>query len=249
MDRSPGGVGDGLPALPTGEPVLARWFVLMMLVLVPIGFGVTVWAFASIEGTEISAAARRPPGTTTFTHDRGVAVLNETREVEPAPSCAEGLDLIGDRGARATVFRAVDATCPLLLRPEYELAAVGLERLRRNGGHFRVAVFELTGVDASTRVEDGEWVVELNAKFQFDDAVRATPMVIAELAHIGAGWPEQAVTSGQMLAALRLQDRACRDLRYRGETPRGCLDAAEVLAAEDPLLALEEAGFPPGLEP
>jgi len=41
--------GDGLPTLPTGEPVLARWFVIVMLLLAPVAIAVTViaWQAAS----------------------------------------------------------------------------------------------------------------------------------------------------------------------------------------------------------
>jgi hypothetical protein len=54
--------GDGLPTLPTGEPVLARWFVLTMLLLAPIAIAVTVWAFLSIPRARrcrLRSAARR----------------------------------------------------------------------------------------------------------------------------------------------------------------------------------------------
>ncbi len=73
-DRSPGGVGDGLPALPDGEPVLARWFVVAMLVLGLVAVGMTVFALtrrAAPPAEVFPAAERRTPGTAEVTHDRG----------------------------------------------------------------------------------------------------------------------------------------------------------------------------------
>ena len=49
---------DGLPTLPTGEPVLHRWFVILLLVLAPIALAVTAWALLSIGGEPISPAER-----------------------------------------------------------------------------------------------------------------------------------------------------------------------------------------------
>lgn len=63
---------DGLPTLPTGEPVLARWFVIAMLLLVPVGIAVGVWAVMSIQREPLPPAERRPPGGPEVTIDRGL---------------------------------------------------------------------------------------------------------------------------------------------------------------------------------
>ena len=111
MSRSPSGVGDGLPSLPDGEPVLARWFVLAMLALAVVGIGVTVWAFVAFGGREeLTAAERRPPGSATVTHERGTAVLNEVTDLVDATGCATGIQLFGDQGAIATTSRTLSAT-------------------------------------------------------------------------------------------------------------------------------------------
>ena len=71
--------------MPDGEPLLARWFVLVMIPLVVAGITVTIWAFLEFGGRADSTAAdRRPPGTATVTHERGQAVLNEIDETEDA---------------------------------------------------------------------------------------------------------------------------------------------------------------------
>ena len=62
--RSPGDVGDGLPSMPDGEPLLQRWFVIPMVVLVVAGIGVSIWMFSALLAKEeIPVAERRPPGT------------------------------------------------------------------------------------------------------------------------------------------------------------------------------------------
>lgn len=246
-DRSAAGSGDGLPTLPSGEPVLARWFVVLLLVLVPAGVAVIVWAFTAIEGTSIPPAERRPPGDAAATHDRGEAAFGDADTTAAGPGCAAGITLVGDAGARAAGRVALSATCQLLELERFEPAWRGLERWVASGGLLRVAVFERTGLDSSTRVgEGGRLVVELNAKFQFEDAARAAPTVVHELTHLAAGMPGTPVTAPAELAAVRAQHDACQRLGFRSDPPRGCRDAAELLDDPDPLGRLVAAGYPPG---
>ena len=237
-------VDDGRPTLPTGEPVLARWFVLLMLVLVPAGVAVTVWALVVASGGPLPPAERRPPGTAEVTHDRGDATLGKSTETQAGPSCASGIEVMGDRGARSTGTRALGAVCQLLLNGDYPLAETGLERWVAADGLLRVAVFERSGLDSSARREDGRIVIELNPKFQFEDAVRAAPAILHELVHIGQEWPGSPVTAEQELAAVEAQARACDTLVFHQQRPRGCGDAEELLADEDVLRQLRDAGYP-----
>lgn len=248
MDRSPGGVGDGLPSLPSGEPVLARWFVISMLVLGVAGVVVAIWAFSSIRGIELGVAERRPPGTAEVTHDRGSAVLAEDPTSATGPGCAEPIALIGDEGARAAAARALSAACQLLASGDFPAAAAGLEAWIAGDGVLRFAVFERNGVDSSARVEDGRIVIELNAKFQFQrpNASLAAPFILHELVHVGQDdWPGAPVSDAAELRAMQTQLRACG--RLSGEPiPRGCHDAAELLDMADPLTGLNEAGYRAG---
>ncbi|MFO7778424.1 MAG: hypothetical protein R6V28_08740, partial [Nitriliruptoraceae bacterium] len=82
---------DGLPTLATGEPVLQRWFVITLLVLVPLALAVTVWAFLAIDREPLSAAERRPAGGPEVTIARGGAMLSETRDAEPGPGCSQAI--------------------------------------------------------------------------------------------------------------------------------------------------------------
>jgi hypothetical protein len=240
----PGGVGDGLPQLPSGEPLLHRWFVIAVAALIPVGVGVGVWAFFAISGATIPPAERRPPGTADVTYDRGDAILNEVLETEAGPSCAEDVTIVGDESARATLRRALSAACQLLRRDAFAEARQGLDRLAAEGGTVRIAVFELTGVESSSRVEDGRVVIELNAKYQRLPGAHAAPAVLHELVHLARGWPGTPVTAESVLAAARTQHAACETLALIPQPPRGCTDASELIALDDPLGALAAAGFP-----
>ena len=213
-----------------------------MIPLVIAALVVTVWAFAAGRRDPLSAAERRPPGTAEVTHDRGQAALAESAEAVAGPGCAAGIDLVGDDGGRATGRRALAAVCQLLTGRDLETAQEGLRRWIESDGVLRVAVFEFTGLDSSARVEDGRVVIEINGKFQFEDATRAAPVILHELVHLGQGWPGAPVTAAQELAAVTAQAQACDTLVLR-EPPRGCLDVNELLGADDPLGQIHDAGY------
>lgn len=245
-----GGAGNGLPSLPDGEPLLQRWFVLPMLVLVVAGIGVSIWMVAVLLSKEsITVAERRPPGTAAVTHERGRAVLNDVQETEPGPDCADRIELFGDAGGRGTARAAMSTTCQLLQSGDFPAAEAGLRRWVEGAGQLRVAVFELTGVESSTRVErlaDSEAeriVIELNPRFQFDAGFRAAPMLVHELTHLAQGWPGSPVDADQELAAMAAQHRACAKLAFRDEPPRGCLDAELLTEDPDAIQELLDAGY------
>ncbi|MEX0835226.1 MAG: hypothetical protein WD010_03995, partial [Nitriliruptor sp.] len=148
---------DGLPTLPTGEPVLHRWFVIAMLILVPIGIVVMIWAATFLAGREtIPPAERRPAGDEVTTVDRGDAVLGTVEDAEPGPSCTAAVSLIGDPGARAAGSRALGAACALLRSGQFPAAESGLREWTTTRGQLRFAVFELSGVESSLRATDDQ---------------------------------------------------------------------------------------------
>jgi hypothetical protein len=238
--------GDGLPMLPTGEPVLARWFVLTMLLLVPAAIGVTVWALTAVDRAPLDAAARRPAGGPEVTVARGDAQLATDATAEDGPGCAEGIALVGDDGSRAAARRALGATCQLLASGDFPRASAGLEAWIAASGRLRLATFELSGVESSARVEDGAIVVELNARFAFEDATRAAPEIVHQLVHLAApDWPGTVPSVAAASEAALEQDRACARLSLPGGLPRGCRDAAELLADPDAAARLAAAGYRP----
>jgi hypothetical protein len=235
---------DGLPTLATGEPVLARWFVITMLLLVPIAIAVSVLAWRATDRQPPPPIERRIVGTATITHDRGDALFPETQDEEPGPSCAEGVTLTGDRSAISAGRRALSATCQLVATADLPLARAGLAVWLDADPLVRVGTFEASGVDASARLEDGRLVIELNARYLFEDATRAAPVVVHQLALIGQrDWPGRVVSAQAEAAALAEQDAACRRLSLPDGVPRPCRDAAELLASDDLVADLVGVGF------
>lgn len=226
--------------------MLARWFVIAMLVLGLVGLGVTVWAFLAFGGREgLTAAERRPPGTATVTHERGGAVLNEVRDLVDATGCATGVQLFGDEGARATTARALSAACQLLQSGDFPQAQEGMEAWIAVDGQLRIATFEFTGTESSARVENDRVVIELSPRFQFTDGTRGAPFILHELSHLGTGtWPGTPVTAEQEVDATATTDQACERLALGDDPPLGCVDAAAILASDDPVEAFLDAGYP-----
>lgn len=250
--RSPGGVGDGLPALPDGEPLLARWFVLVMLGLSVVAVGLTVFALtqrAAPPSEAFPAAERRNPGTADVTHDRGEIVIAEDDSESQPVTCAPNVRLVGDEGGRATLRRAFGVLCSQLDNDDtgaLSQVAAGLAELDAAGGIARIALAAATGIDSSARIEDGVPVIEIAPKFQFENARVAAPFLAHELFHLGSeGWPGAPVTAADEAAAMQVQLLVCNGLRVPDEDrPRGCNDAAELLGDDDPVGALLDAGFP-----
>jgi hypothetical protein len=235
---------DGLPTLATGEPVLARWFVIAMLLLVPVALVVTGLAWQATDRTPPGPADRLPVGDAAVTIARGDAAFPASDEREEGPTCAAGAVLEGDSSARATARRALGATCQLLRTEAFPAAAAGLEEWLAGGATVRVATFERSGVDASLREEDGRLVLELNARYLFEDATRAAPVVLAQFALVAdPAWPGAPVSAQAMLVALGEQLDACGRLSLPSGVPRACTDAATLLAGDDPLADLLAVGF------
>lgn len=243
-DVLPPMVDDGLPTLPTGEPVLQRWFVVALLALAALAIAVTVWGLLAIDRDPLTAAERRPAGGPEVTIARGEAMTAETQEAVPGPDCAQAIRLVGDSGSRAAASVAIEGACELIATGDFPRAREGLVNWIANGGQARIATFELAGVESSTRVEDGRFIMELNAKFQFEDAVSGTPAVIHQLELLADdSWPGQPVAARTELEAARAQQRACVALDLGDEAPRGCRDVDELLAEDDPIATLIDVGF------
>jgi hypothetical protein len=147
----------------------------------------------------------------------------------------------------ATGRRALSATCQLLASGLLPDAQAGLVAWLAADPLLRVGTFERSGVDASARFEGGRIIVELNARYLFEDATRAAPVVVHQLALIGQpDWPGATITAQAEVAALREQSIACGRLSLPDGVPRACFDAEELLAADDPVADLVAVGFRDG---
>lgn len=234
---------DGLPTLDNGEPVLHRWFVLLMAVLVPLTVIVTVVAFLLIGRDTVGAAERRPAGDGQVTVFRGDAQLAETLGVDVGPDCMQGVRVIGDDGSRAAARAAAQATCRLLDEPQFARARDGLSVWSRSGGQLRYATFELSGVESSARIENDRIVIELNAKFQFMAGVHAAPAMIHQLVLLtDMAWPGDTIGARVAAEAAKAEAAACDRLTFENP-PRGCRDVTELLADDNLVDSLVAAGY------
>lgn len=234
---------DGRPTLANGEPVLHRWFVVAMLVLVPVTVVVVVAAFLLIGRETVAPAERRPAGDATVTVFRGDAQLAATQGVDIGPGCMQAIRLIGDDGSRAAARAAGVATCRLLTDPRFAAARDGLAVWSRSQGQLRYATFELSGVESSARVENNRIVLELNAKFQFLSGSHATPAMIHQLTLLtDPDWPGDTIGASTAVAAAQAEADACQALTFE-TPPRGCADVTELLADPDLYGALVDAGY------
>jgi hypothetical protein len=57
-------------------------------------------------------------------------------------------------------------------------------------------------------------------------------------------WPGEPIGAERELRAAEIQAQACDDLDLDPRQVRGCLDVQELLAEDDPLQLLVDAGFP-----
>jgi hypothetical protein len=132
----------------------------------------------------------------------------------------------------------------LLRSGDMPMAVVGLERLLAGDALMRVGTFERSGVDASMRLEGERLVLELNARYLFEDATRAAPNVVQQLALLGDGeWPGDTLSAQAQVAALGELLAACGRLSLPGGVPRPCLDAEELLGSDDPVADLVAVGY------
>jgi len=234
---------DGLPTLANGEPVLHRWFVLVMFAVIPVTLAVAVVALFLTGRDTVDAADRRPAGDGTVTVFRGDAQIAETLDVSVGPDCMQAIRLIGDDGSRASARAAAQATCRLLDDPQFARARQGLAVWSRANGQLRFATFELSGVESSARIENDRIVLELNAKFQFIAGVHAAPALIHQLTLLtDAAWPGATVGASTASVAALAEADACAVLALEAP-PRGCADVDELRGETDLIAALIGAGY------
>lgn len=220
------------------EQLLPRWFVLLAVASVPVAIAVFVAAFVTMRSTgDVDAAERRPPPAAGLTHAVGEFAVGVTEPVAYAAEDCPVLDGVRIAGADAdlqVLTAGLDALCAT------DLDAATAERLSAfagAGGVVRFAVFEATGVDSAADL-DGERIL-VNAKFTQTTPAWIAPLVAHDVTVLDLG-PGDAEAA---LAARRVEAAVCTELFADALPSRGCQDAAELLAADDPIADLRAAGY------
>lgn len=225
---------------PTGElgdQLLPRWFVLTAIALVVLAVVVIIAALFVPQRDPVPVEARRPPPALLYTTAVGEV---QTGVTEPEPYDAacpvlRGVQVAGTPTDRGILRAGLAGLCNITLPPD---TAADLRAFAEQEGVVRFATFEATGVD-STASRDAPATVFVNARFQRTDPLWIAPLIAHD---VTARRPGRASAEGALLARdaeLAVCDRLLGD-RQRS---RGCADAAEIVALDDPVAALREVGF------
>ncbi len=221
---------EGLPVDELDEPLLPRWFVLTLLVSVPVALVLFVVAFFGLGRGEVAPPERRPPPAGTLSADVGEVTAGEREPVAHDGACPEAsrFALAGAEADRATLADALDALCPL------EVATPALDDLAGSGRTtVRFAGFEAAGVE----VASDDAVVMLNARLAERPAAELAPLLAYEARLVTA----DRLDARAVVDARSLEAAVCDELL--AEPTRGCEDARAILGLDDPITTLREVGF------
>ena len=224
------------PTSELGDQVLPRWFVLTAIACVIVAIVVLVAAFVLPSRAPVPVAARRPPASQAFTTAVGEVLTGPSQPQAYDAPCetVQGIRVAGMEADRARLRRGVAALCNIALPDD---AAAALRRFAEQQGIVRFATFEATGVD-STASRVAPPTILLNARFARTNPLWLTPLLVHDAVAL-RGDPSTADTA---LVARRAEAAVC-DRLGDAEPSRGCADAAAVLALDDPIAALRDAGF------
>ncbi len=221
------------PTSELGDQVLPRWFVLVAIGTVVLGVVVVTLAFFAFGPREVPPAARRPPPAGGYTTAVGDLRIGESEPVSledaPCPEL-EGLRVAGTSTDQQSLARGLAALCDAQAGPL-------LSDFAAAGGVVRFAQFSDASVDSTARI--GEPLILLNNRLAVTDPAWIAPLVVHDLVALD-GDPTSAETA---LEALRAEAAACDALIGDSDRSRACDAATAVLALDDPLTALREAGY------
>lgn len=206
--------------------------------MVVLALAVGIWAFLGAGRSELPVAERRPAPGDGSTHEVGDIVVGDAAPAAYEDACQglRGIRIAGDELDQRVLGRAVDGLCALDLS-----RYAALRRFAEQQGVVRFAVFERTGVDSTARWEgaDGAPLVLVNAKFSRTDPLWVSPLVVHDAVLLEASVPDALAA----VMAREAEHAACQRLFQTRRPSRGCEDAAELLALEDPVAALRAAGW------
>lgn len=234
------GSGDPWRDAPTselGDQVLPRWFVLTAIATVLLAIIVLFAAFALPRRNAVPVEARRPPASDMYTNAVGEVQTGGTDAQPYDAPCGllRGIQIAGAEVDRTLLRQGLAGLCNIDLPGD---VAGDIRAFAEQSGIVRFATFEATGVDSTASREDPPTVL-VNARFQRTDPLWIAPLI----AHDAVMRSGDSVAAETALAARQAELAVCDRLLGTSERSRGCADAAQITALDDPLGALRAAGF------
>jgi hypothetical protein len=225
---------------------MPRPLLVVFLILALGGLVLTVLLVAKPPRTRIATAERRSPPSGTMSHDPGELVPAPLPTPLPSTSApcdaVAGVVIEGGPPAQVRLGGVLERLCSLLDGPADVVESVKA----LSGAHIRFARFARTG-DPSTLVLT-ERRIYVNVVFARRDVSASYIMPILahegwHLAHLG-----EARTALQEVRARSVELAVCRRLLDVRRWPRGCTDAANLLALGEAgaVTKLVEAGYSGG---
>jgi hypothetical protein len=226
------------PTSELGDQVLPRWFVLTAIAAVLAAAVVAAVAFATIGRDDLPVAERRPPPDGDFTTAVGEVDVGASEPLPYDAPCAEldGARVAGTEADRAQLRRGLAAVCNSDLPVE---TAAAVTAFADAGGAVRFATFEATGVDSTATLPGEPPVILINTRFQRTNAAWIAPLI----AHDSTLRAREPTSATAALAAREAEAAVCDRLLRADSDSRSCADARALLALDDPLAALRDAGF------
>lgn len=241
--RSPRSPYEGARTEELNEPLLPRWFVLLLLAMVPVAIGVGVWAFVVFGPEEVPVAERRPPPDPMgqLTTDVGQYNVGESEAVPlPLEDCQlfRGIRAAGSDADRARIGAALSAYCEGTVPED---VARRMATFAAAQGEIRFAQFQATGIDSTMDLGVDPPRILLNARFAREDTdpLWIAPLVVHDTTYLEL----DPGTAEAALEARTAEAAACARLLDETRPSRACDDAEAILDLLDPIRALQAAGF------
>lgn len=224
---------ENAPTSELGDQVLPRWFVLLGLGVVAFGAVALIAGFVVFRPRDPAVTTLRPPPAVGYTHDIGGApvLAGQVRDLD---ALCGGLDGVRVGGTAAEVELLTRGLAPLCDIPDQ---ADLLTNFARKRGVVRFAEFPATQVDSAASLD--EPLILVNARFSVTEPSWIAPLVIHDLVTLD-GAPGIAETA---LAAREAELDTCVALFAERVAGPSCADASTLVAMDDPIRALQEAGY------
>ena len=222
------------------EQLLPRWFVIFILVMIPVAIAAVIAAFVVVRPAEVPVAERRPPPAGDLTSDVGQFVVGEASPEPYADVCPtlRGVQIAGTDDDQQALRLGLAGLCNISLPGDVSEA---LARFAQAGGVVRFSAFEQTGVDSTAQLDADPPRILINARLQLTDPLWIAPLVAHDATLLSTA--AEPGTAEAELEARQAEVLVCERLLGGRRSSRGCADARELLDLPDPLGALRAAGF------